>query len=220
MINKNFIRGLVFALSFFALSISLASAHQPNIVNDSANIAVVDPEVSKAYYGRLEGTPAVYGISSDKEFLLYVNILVPDLKTAETDFSIIINQGENVIKELKSDSVAWTKFYEPFAGDDYLKGPEFEQKVPAGDYKITVSSPDNKGKYVLATGKIESFPPSQILNTITSLPELKIKFFEKSVFSSFLNITGIFMLVILAVFSLIIFVAYKIYKKVTGKKKR
>jgi hypothetical protein len=72
-----------------------------------------------------------------------------------------------------------TPFHEEFAGDDYLKWPEREQRVSAGEYTIIVSNKDNQGKYSLAIGKIESFPANEILKTFISLPQLKTQFFNK-----------------------------------------
>lgn len=73
----------------------------------------------------------------------------------------------------------WEPFYEEFAGDEYLKGPEREQQVSAGDYTIRVSNINNQGKYSLAIGKIESFPADEILKTFVALPHLKTQFFNK-----------------------------------------
>jgi len=43
---------------------SPAVAHQSHVVGDAARVAVSDPEISKAYYGRLPGVPARYEIVS------------------------------------------------------------------------------------------------------------------------------------------------------------
>ena len=52
-------------------------------------------------------------------------------------------------------------FYEPFGGDRDLLGPEYDGEVPAGAYSVVVTSPDNTGKYVLAVGRKEKFPPGR-----------------------------------------------------------
>ena len=70
-----FILGLILFL-FLATPVS---AHQPEYVGSNIKINVTNPEISKAYYGELNGQPAVYTIESQKEFKFYVNILVPDL---------------------------------------------------------------------------------------------------------------------------------------------
>lgn len=54
-----------------------AYAHQPRLVTDLASsytnpILIEEPEVSKAYYGRLEKTPEYYAISSNSEIDMYL----------------------------------------------------------------------------------------------------------------------------------------------------
>jgi len=53
----------VISLALFALVFLLhpgtASAHQPRIVEDRVTV-VTEPEISKAYYGKLEGVPDIY----------------------------------------------------------------------------------------------------------------------------------------------------------------
>ena len=56
-------------------------AHQPKLINYSPSIdnphQVIDPEISKAYYGKLNGEPHYYIIDSKEEFLFYTGILSP-----------------------------------------------------------------------------------------------------------------------------------------------
>ena len=59
---------------------SPAVAHQPHVVGDAARVVVSDPEISKAYYGRLPGVPARYEIVSRRPFTLYAQITVPDIR--------------------------------------------------------------------------------------------------------------------------------------------
>ena len=66
-------------LLLFLLLVFVVVAHQPRIT-DSEDIIVKEPEISKAYYGNLEGNPHIYVINSDKNFNLYVNILVPNIE--------------------------------------------------------------------------------------------------------------------------------------------
>ena len=58
-------------------------AHQPKLINYSPSIdkphAVTDPEISKAYYGKLNGEPHYYIINSEKDFLFYTSILSPKI---------------------------------------------------------------------------------------------------------------------------------------------
>ena len=157
-----------------------AFAHQPNLVGTRTLVQVIEPEVSKAYYGEMIGRPVVYEIRAAAPFSLYVNILVPDLPGIRTDLvAEVLTDGE-VLTVLDGRQFSWTKFHEPFAGDDYLMGPEYKSQVAAGTYTIRVSNGSNRGKYVLAVGEVEKFPPSVILRTLLDMPKLKKDFFEKS----------------------------------------
>ena len=100
----------------------------------------------------------------------------------------------NLFVALDGKTYAWRPFYEPFGGDRYLLGPEYDEQVPAGAYTVVVTSPDNTGKYVLAVGKIEKFPPKAMARTIVALLKLK-RYFGKSPWTAFFNLSGAFLLV-------------------------
>ena len=142
-------------------------------------------------------SPEYYEINSDRDFLLYVNILAPDIEGARTDFVVEVVKDDEIIYTL--DDQNWGEFYEPFGGDNYLMGPELEQQVESGVYLIKVSNPDNSGKYSLAVGKIESFPPIEILKTIIALPKIKKDFFNKSPLTAYFNLSGLFLLIFIPV---------------------
>lgn len=210
----------LFSIAFsFLFNIAFtAHAHQPKLIFDVKEIEVLEPEVSKAYYDELEGNPVDYLIDSEEDFNLYVNILVPDIEGVQTNYLVEIFEDESPLFTLYPDSQEWEKFYEPFGGDDYLMGPEFEQQVEAGEYSIKVSNPANSGKYVLAIGKKESFPFLESVKMIFTLPKLKTEFFEKSFFSVFYNLVGLFLLGFIIVVVGLIFVIYKIYARYRSKK--
>ena len=176
-----------------------AFAHQPRIVDDKPVIEVKKPEISKAYYARLSGNPQTYVIRSEIPLRLYVNILVPDLPGIEMDYEAVISRQDDsqdvVLARLDGKVFEWRPFYEPFGGDRYMLGPEYEEVVPAGTYVVVVSSSDNRGKYVLAVGKTERFPPGEMIRTIVTLPKLK-KYFGKSPWTAFFNLSGAFLLVV------------------------
>jgi hypothetical protein len=168
-------------------------AHQPRLVGNETDVIVSLPEISKAYYGQLTGKPVIYHIEATEPFRLYVNILVPDLENIEKDVSVKILRNETVISLLDGSGTEWTKFYEPFAGDAYYRGPEYVAMQDAGTYQIHVFSPDNLGKYVLAVGDREAFPFSELVRTYAVLPQLKSDFFGKSPFTAYFNRMGIFL---------------------------
>lgn len=197
---RKFRRLLLFSLSA-GLFFMPAFAHQPRIVGNLTLIEVQNPEISQAFYAKLSGSPQVYRIVSDKPLRLYVNLLVPALPGIDTDVSAEVYSGseapENLLNKLDGPSFVWTKFFERFGGDTYLKGPEYEEPVPAGTYLIRITSPDNLGKYAVAIGTEEKFPPGEILRTIVLLPKLKKTFFEKSPLTAYFNLSGAFLLVVI-----------------------
>ncbi|MCW4032324.1 MAG: hypothetical protein NWF08_02910 [Candidatus Bathyarchaeota archaeon] len=195
--------------------ISFSVAHIPEIVIEDRDyttypIIIEEPEISYAYYGKLQGSPQLYKIESDEAFSLYVSLLVPYIGQEETpnvEFHIWKN-GEKIVK--MHDYQNWTKWYEEYGGDWYLQGPIYEANVEAGIYIVEVHSDTNLEEYTLAIGKVERFGPREILWTIIILPVMKAIFWD--------NYMLISIYVIIAV--AIILIIFWIYKKRKNKRKR
>ncbi len=154
-------------LSLLALA-PLAHPHNPVIVKTKNSkeqpVVITRPEISYAYYGLMTGAPHFYLIKSGRPFLLYVNILVPDLNPGGNpvprhDLSFEILREGTVLHSASGLESAWRRFYEPFGRDHYDLGPEYEQNVPAGTYLIKIFNSSNSGRYALAVGKKERFTP-------------------------------------------------------------
>lgn len=161
---------------------SAAFAHQPRIPQGT-QIAVPDPDISKAYYSQLNGRPHTYTIISDKPFELYVNILVPDLAGQKKDLTVIIirdGNSANPLAVMDGKIFAWAKFFEEFGHDTYWRGPEYKARAGAGKYDIIVSNPGNEGKYSLAIGEKELFDFKETISALTLIPKIKRGFFEES----------------------------------------
>ncbi len=180
------------------LSICAVSAHQPRLevgVNSSMSnpIVVKNPEISQAWYGNLKGQPDYYMISSDKPFELFANILVPQSPGISSDFvsAQITDSSGKTLALLGGNQSSWTPMFEEFGGDYYLQGPTFDQNVSAGTYYIKVFNKNNTGKYSLATGAIEAFPPDESLKALVSIPLLKEQIFGKPITSLFFEFLGI-----------------------------
>jgi len=223
MRRKNFEISLLLAVSFLFGGIALA--HQPRIVASEAINEINNPEISQAFYGELGGGPAVFEIKSGKSFILYVGVLVPDLPEIGKGISarVVREIPERVSEEeifvLDGINFQWKKFYEEFGGDNYWRGPDEKKKVSAGQYKITVSDPDNLGKYVLVVGEKEAWSLGEVWNTLKILPILKKDFFGKSPLTAFSNYVGLFLLGFLVVlFGIIVLVIFSI--KWWGRRKR
>ena len=150
----------------------------PEIVNNERNfvdepLSVENPEVSKAFYGQLSGSPHRYMIESDISFNLYVSLLAPYVgqeESSELEFHIM-KDGEKIVMMHGYDN--WEKWYEEFGGDWYLQGPVYEAEVPPGTYIIEVHSKTNSEDYSLAVGRIESFGLLDIVKVIFFVPLIK-----------------------------------------------
>jgi hypothetical protein len=202
--RKHLIVAPLAAAIAWTLCANSAYAHQPRLVRDQPSYEVRNPEISQAFYAWLNGSAQSYYIRSDVPFHLYLNLLVPDLPGIARDFTAVVYKdketAEAIVTTLNGASYAWKPFFEPFGGDHYLMGPEFEKDVEPGLYIVMVSRPGLAGKYALAVGKKEKFPPGEILRTIGLLPQLKKQFFGKSPLSAYFNLSGAFILIVLAGF--------------------
>ncbi len=197
-------------------------AHQPRMVsgirlNQTNPMMIHKPEVSQVFYGELTGEPDYYALYSETEFTLYLQILSPKIQNTEKDFSAEVSKGIQQVGLLNGPDSSWTEFYEPFAGDDYWRGPEYQEPHAQGQYLIKIYSPDNKGKYALVVGQVESFPIEEWGKLILAMPRLK-SYFGKSVWLSFFNLIGLFFLVLIA-FILAVFLGIRrLIKRVRRKK--
>lgn len=201
---------LIFSICLFLGFAQSALAHLPRIIyNRSNDIQIKDPQASQAFYDELGGNPRNYLINSDTDFNLYINLLTPAYSNPNGKYSAKIflikngNDEEVAFIDGQTDFL-WQEFYEPFGRDYYYKGPEFEKSLSAGDYKITVFSYENKGKYVLTVGKEEKFPLMEILNIYWVLPLLKQEFFKTSILEFFLTPFGLVIVGLVAFLLLII----------------
>ncbi|KAF5089337.1 hypothetical protein DSECCO2_30630 [anaerobic digester metagenome] len=193
--------GLLALLFIFLLaSISMVSAHQPRLevgqnVSYQNPIMVQNPEISQAFYGKLNGSPNYYKIISDKPFKLYINLLVPASPGITANFvsaEVLNSSGESILL-INGTDAQWEPYFEEFGGDSYLKGPETTRNLSAGTYYVKVFNSNNQGKYAIAIGDIESFPVDESLKAIVTIPLLKEFFFAKPVTTLFLEFLGITM---------------------------
>lgn len=212
----NFKKRFTILLLFFVLVPILASAHQPRIV-ESRETIVIDPEISKAYYGELMSEPDVYTIQASAPFNLYVNILVPDIVDQEKNVSATISKDGKPLTTLDGTQFTWTKMFEPFGYDTYWTGPEYKAKVEAGTYVITVASTNNDSKYSLAVGEIENFDFKEIMNALTLVPLLKSNFFNESPINFILSPFGWGLILTLYVLAGIVGLIYRFVLKKIAK---
>jgi hypothetical protein len=190
-------------VSLLALGAGSAIAHQPVLV-DSEATEVIEPEISKAYFGKLLGEPHTYRIDSAVEFDLYVGILVPEDGSPKKDVAAEIFAGTQPMAAIGGAGADWVTFYEPFGQNTYWDGGEYRTRAPAGVYTIKISSPDNQGKYSLAIGEIEFFDLEDRANALVVLPEIQREFFGTSPVEMVGTRFGIFNLVVILVAALVL----------------
>ncbi len=203
-------------LLVFSVLVSVSIAHIPEIVIEDKDytvdpIVVEEPEISYTYYGKLQGSPQLYKIESDKQFHLYVSLLVPYVgqeEISDVEFHILKN-GEKIV--MMHDYQNWTKYYEEYGGDWYLQGPSYEADVEEGTYLIEVHSNTNSEDYTLAIGKVERFGAKEILWTIVVLPVMK------AIFWGNYFLIAVYLIIIAVIIS-IIFWIFKKRKK--GKEQK
>jgi hypothetical protein len=212
---------LILTLILAAVSLVAANnaqAHQPRYIQDNQLVLIKNPAVSQAFYGELKEWPAYYLIDLKKAQELYFQILVPDLPKIQKDKSVTVEYLAELGKPaaafaaLDPGSVAWKGFYEEYAGDNYLEGPEVKKTGEAGYYIIKISNPDNAGKYVLVVGEKEEFPPREIAKALITIPQLKVKFFDKPLWQSFQGKIGKYLGFGLAALIIIGYLFYKFHR--------
>lgn len=208
-------------LAGLIFSPAITSAHQPRIVEGSV-ITVTDPEISKAYYATLQGSPHVYHISSALPFHLYVNILVPDIVGQRTDVMaevIDLAKSETPLAVLGGVKDTWKQFFEPFGYDSYLMASQYKVDARAGDYDVRVSSPNNDTMYSLAIGEIEMFDAKEGMHALAVIPAIKRDFFRESPVSFILSPFGFGEVLGLFLAAFLFGFAYRFFLKKFASKK-
>lgn len=196
MALNRFLRRLIYAITAAVVLLpAAAGAHQARLagVVKSGPVPIRDPEISKAFYDELDGTPRIYQVESAAPFVLYLNIVVPQRSNPNGRYTAeVVWSGDKreLVATLPAGTKPWKEFHEPFAGDRYLRGPELRQEMPPGRYEIIVSGNGNRGKYALAVGEGEVWPLKETLHALRVIPGLKKDFFNASPATFALSIFG------------------------------
>jgi hypothetical protein len=215
---KFFLRFIVLAALPLILALPV-EAHLPRMEGANAEIKIERPEISQAFYGWLEGKPAIYSINAKAPFLLYVGLLSPRVEFLRTDFSAVIRKDGELFSRVSAEDSLWPVVYEPFTNDYYAKGPEWEQKVLAGKYEIEISNSGNNGSYSLAVGKTEDLSLGGFLRTLAVLPHVKEKFFGVPWWQAYNNLVGLAALIFLVFLSAAAYFTASFFKNRRLKKK-
>ena len=106
----------VLLIILFSISSTYALAHQPKLIKYSPTSNephdVAEPEISKAYYGKLIGEPHYYKIESDAEFSFYVGITIPKIDDNVKWISLeVFDQDNNSIFYEDGREYNWKPWY-------------------------------------------------------------------------------------------------------------
>ncbi len=220
----------LFLLFFFTFEVF---AHQPKLINYSPTLEkpheVINPEISKAYYGKLTGEPHYYIINNETDFLFYTSILSPKTNDTYTWLSLeVLDSNKNLIYKADGSKFNWTPWYEPYARDWYWKGPEIgidtgkefqtSFEIAGGIYFIKIFNENNIGNYSLAVGEAEFFGSNlweQILTWTPIIlyigPYMDIFHWQKFDIRAFIP-----HIVLIVIF----FILYYVYKRFLRKEKQ
>lgn len=147
-----FLGYLCFPVATFA-AVPLVVA--PETVNDIRTIE--EPEVEQLFFSDLNNFPQMYRIVAEEPFTLSLEVRVPKIEQAQTIIhGIVLRQlhrgGVEEITRLMPNDVVWEDSFDIALGESYLRGPSFETELPAGEYLIEMSTPDNDMPYIMKIG--------------------------------------------------------------------
>jgi hypothetical protein len=152
-------RTILFAI-FFLLALP-ALAYNPITAEPKIAYEVIpvegDPYVQREYLGDLEDYPDMYELTTDVAITLKARVRQRDSKKA-VPFGLIMvrqNDGDGGVTEVvrMNEPVAeWDKVKESSLGMKFLEGGLIEKDIEPGTYRIEVSTPENKGDYMLIIG--------------------------------------------------------------------
>lgn len=153
----------IVAVAAFFISTSFALAYNPVVAEPSQAYEIIpvegDPYIQREYLGNLNDFPDMYELTSDVAFTLQVK--VRQRASGEVPFGLIVvrqNEDDGGVTEVVRQSQPleeWTEAKDSTLGMKFLEGTTLSREVEPGTYRIEVSSPDNKGDYMLVIGDEE-----------------------------------------------------------------
>lgn len=135
--------------AFTSEMVEPSAPYEPFIVSEPASAA-------RVYLGELEGYPDMYEIASTEAFTLSLALAtLPNSEPIPALSVIIVEVNESGVAEqarLPYVVGEWEAQRQSVTGLTLVAGPTYEEELPAGLYRIEISSPDNLGKYLLTLG--------------------------------------------------------------------
>lgn len=141
-------------LAFSSVAVEPVAPYEPYFVSEPYHPL-------RVYLGDLDGFPDMYELASPEPFSLVLDVatVVPDHTNAAKLAVIIVSVTETDVDEvarLPYEVEAWQSARQAATGLTLLTGPQYEAELPAGRYRIEISTPDNVGQYVLTLGSESS----------------------------------------------------------------
>ncbi len=156
-------------------------ADQPGPAGERGGPASVTPR------NGTRSEPQYYRIVSDVPFRFYAGVTVPKIDgcplTQRFSFDVLDGKLEPILAA-DGEKFEWWPWYEGFGKKWYWVGPEVgaefksDREFAAGTYFIRVFNAENRGRYVLAVGDIESFTPDVIAKTMIVMPGINRDFWD------------------------------------------
>jgi hypothetical protein len=150
---------LVAPLLFVA---STALAYSPIVVQPAQPYDIIPVEgdvyVEHQFLGTLEDYPEMFEIKTESAIDLKISVRQLDTDTA-VPFGLIMvrqNEGDGGVSEVLRQNEAvseWTKVSDAVLGMHFLESTPIQKNITPGTYRIEVSTPDNKGAYMLVIGE-------------------------------------------------------------------
>lgn len=135
------------------------------------------------FYGTLTDAPHLYTFHVDEPTDVSLALFVPDLPDQKNDMSILLLRkkvrGLDLVTRLEAARASWLSSTWWSTGDTYRKGGEWSESLDIGDYEVEVSTPSNRGSYVLSLGTLSTTTLSSYTAQVRTLFCIK-QFFHKS----------------------------------------
>ncbi len=176
--------GLAFSHSLFAYVARIVPAGE-------ASVSITSLEQSQYFFDTLAGSPRPYlfELSQPAELKAFLMVPAASNQNGRYSFRLFLVGATEERQILAADAAAaeWQETYDALMREYFLKGPEVNQQLEPGKYRLEVYSAENVGKYVLALGDKDAYTLNSLLPFYWQIPQLKMRFFETSILEFFLT---------------------------------
>lgn len=147
------------------LSASTAFAYNPTSPEPERpyDIIQIDGDMSTTheYLGDLDGYPEMYEFTVEAETEVKIKVLQREVETSEAFGLILIRQNDNnggvtEMARLNQPAKEWKSVYSRGLAVAFVESRTIELSLSPGIYRTEVSTPENKGNYLLVIGGGES----------------------------------------------------------------